>query len=142
MRRPSTVELMLLATVLLWALNLSVTKYILTEGFLPLSYATVRYGVAGLVFVVLTLAVERTLRIQRRHRRVLGLAAAILFLNQLCFIFSLDLATATTVGLVLGSTPIFAAIFGLILGTERPTRRARLLLRRSPGGRPRRRPRS
>ena len=123
MRRPSTVELMLLATVLLWALNLSVTKYILTEGFLPLSYATVRYGVAGLLFVVLTLAVERTLRIERRHAPVLGLAAGILFLNQLCFIFSLDLATATTVGLVLGSTPIFAAIFGLILGTERPSRR-------------------
>ena len=31
---------MLLATVLLWALNLSVTKYILTHGLLPLSYAT------------------------------------------------------------------------------------------------------
>jgi drug/metabolite transporter (DMT)-like permease len=123
MRRPSTVELMLLTTVLLWALNLSVTKYILTEGFLPLSYATVRYGVAGLLFVVLTLAVERTLRIQRRHAPVLGLAAGILFLNQLCFIFSLDLASASTVGLILGSTPIFAAIFGLVLGTERPTRR-------------------
>jgi drug/metabolite transporter (DMT)-like permease len=54
---------------------------------------------------------------------VLGLAAGILFLNQLCFIFSLDLATATTVGLVLGATPIFAAIFGLLRGTERPTQR-------------------
>jgi drug/metabolite transporter (DMT)-like permease len=114
---------MLLATVLLWALNLSVTKYILTHGFLPLSYATVRYGCAGILFIALTLAVERTLRIERRHVPVLGLAAAILFLNQLCFIFSLDLATATTVGLVLGATPIFAAIFGLMRGTERPTRR-------------------
>jgi drug/metabolite transporter (DMT)-like permease len=123
MRRPSTVELMLLTTVLLWALNLSVTKYILTEGFLPLSYATVRYGVAGLLFVVLTLAVERTLRVQRRHAPVLGLAAGILFLNQLCFIFSLDLASASTVGLILGSTPIFAAIFGLVLGTERASGR-------------------
>jgi drug/metabolite transporter (DMT)-like permease len=114
---------MLLATVLLWALNLSVTKYILTHGFAPLSYATVRYACAGLVFIALTLAVERTLRIERRHAPVLGLAAGILFLNQLCFIFSLDLATATTVGLVLGATPIFAAIFGLLRGTERPTQR-------------------
>jgi len=122
-RRPSTVELMLLAVVLLWALNLSVTKYILTHGFQPLSYATVRYGCAGLIFVALTLAVERTLRIERRDRPVLVLAGGILFLNQLCFVFSLDLATASTVGLVLGSTPIFAAIFGLIRGTERPTER-------------------
>ena len=44
MRRPTTVELMLSTTILLWALNLSVTKYILTHGFLPLPYATVRYG--------------------------------------------------------------------------------------------------
>jgi len=114
---------MLLAVVLLWALNLSVTKYILTHGFLPLSYATVRYGCAGIVFIALTLVVERTLRIERRHAPVLGLAAVILFFNQLCFVFSLDLATASTVGLVLGSTPIFAAIFGLIRGTERPTER-------------------
>jgi len=42
---------MLLATVLLWSLNLSVTKYILEHGFLPLSYATVRYGCAGAIFI-------------------------------------------------------------------------------------------
>ena len=58
---------MLLTTVLLWALNLSVTKYILTHGFLPLPYASVRYGLAGLIFVVLTLCAERTFRIERRH---------------------------------------------------------------------------
>lgn len=123
MRRPSTVELMLLTTVLLWALNLSVTKYILTHGFLPLSYATVRYGFAGLVFVALTLYAERTLRVERRHAPLLGLAAVILCLNQLSFIFALDLTTASTIGLVMGAIPIFAAIFGLVLGTERPTPR-------------------
>jgi len=122
-RRPSTVELMLLTTVLLWALNLSVTKYILTHGFLPLSYATVRYGFAGLIFVALTLYAERTLRVERRHAPLLGLAAVILCLNQLSFIFALDLTTASTIGLVMGAIPIFAAIFGLVLGTERPTPR-------------------
>lgn len=125
---------MLLTIVLLWALNLSVTKYILTHGFQPLSYATVRYGCAGLIFVALTLAVERTLRIERRDRLVLVLAGGILFLNQLCFVFSLDLATASTVGLVLGSTPIFAAIFGLVRGTERPSERFWLAAAISFGG--------
>ena len=67
MRRPTTVELMLLTTVLLWALNLSVTRYILTHGFQPLPYATVRYGLAALIFVGLTLFAERTLRVERRH---------------------------------------------------------------------------
>ena len=58
---------MLLTTVLLWALNLSVTKYILTHGLAPLPYASVRYGLAGAIFVALTLWVERTLRLERRH---------------------------------------------------------------------------
>jgi drug/metabolite transporter (DMT)-like permease len=122
-RRPSTVELMLLATILLWALNLSVTKYVLTHGFLPLSYATVRYAAAGLVFVGLTLYVERTLRVHRRHLPVLVLAAATLFLNQVAFVFALDVTTASTIGLVLGAIPIFAGLFGLALGTERPSSR-------------------
>jgi drug/metabolite transporter (DMT)-like permease len=123
MRRPTTVELMLLTTVLLWGLNLSVTKYILTHGLQPLPYTTVRYGLAGAIFVGLTLIAERTLRIERRHLPILGLAAVTLFLNQLSFVFAVDITTASTIGLVLGAIPIFAALFGLALGTERPTPR-------------------
>ena len=114
---------MLLGTVLLWALNLSVTKYILTHGFQPLSYATVRYGFAGLVFVGLTLYVERTLRVQRKDVPILALAAGVLFVNQIAFVYALDLATASTIGLLLGAIPIFTALFGLVLGTERPDAR-------------------
>ena len=123
MRRPSTVELMLLTTVLLWALNLSVTKYILTHGLGPLPYATVRYGLAALIFVALVIVAERTLRIERRHLPIVALAAVALWLNQLSFVFALDLTTASTIGLLLGVIPIFTALFGLLLGTERPSRR-------------------
>jgi drug/metabolite transporter (DMT)-like permease len=123
MRRPSTVELMLLTTVLLWALNLSVTKYILTHGLGPLPYATVRYGLAALIFVGLVIVAERTLRIERRHLPIVALAAVALWLNQLSFVFALDLTTASTIGLLLGVIPIFTALFGLLLGTERPSRR-------------------
>jgi len=123
MRRPSTVELMLLTTVLLWSLNLSVTKYILTHGFDPLPYASVRYGLAAAIFVALTLVAERTLRIERRHLPIVALAAACLWLNQLSFVFALDKTTASTIGLLLGAIPIFAALFGLLLGTERPSGR-------------------
>lgn len=123
MRRPTTVELMLLATILLWSLNLSVTKYLLTHGLAPLSYATVRYALAGLIFVALTLVAERTLHVERRHLPLIGLAVIALWLNQLAFVFALDRTTAATVGLVMGSIPVFAALFGLVLGTERLTRR-------------------
>ena len=114
---------MLLTTVLLWALNLSVTKYILTHGLGPLPYATVRYGLAALVFVTLTLLAERTLRIERRHLPLVALATVALWLNQLSFVISLDLTTASTIGLLLGAIPIFTALLGLVLGTEHPSRR-------------------
>ena len=47
---------MLLTTVVLWALNLSITKYILEEGVAPLAYASVRYALAGAIFLALTLS--------------------------------------------------------------------------------------
>jgi drug/metabolite transporter (DMT)-like permease len=122
-RRPTTVELMLLATILLWSLNLSVTKYILEHGLEPLSYATVRYALAGAIFVVLTLVAERSLRIERRHVVVLAFAAVTLWLNQLSFVYALDVTTASTIGLLLGAIPIFAALFGVALGRERLTAR-------------------
>jgi drug/metabolite transporter, DME family len=123
MRRPATVELMLLATVLLWALNLSVTKYILDEGLAPLAYATVRYGLASAIFVALALAVEGTLRIGRGHLPLVALAAFTLWVNQVCFVFALDLTAASTVGILLGAIPVFTGLFGLALGTERPSGR-------------------
>lgn len=114
---------MLLTTVVLWALNVSVTKYILEHGMAPLSYATFRYALAAGIFVALALFAERSLRIQRRHIPVLGLAAVVLWLNQLSFVLALDATTATTIGLLLGAIPIFTALLGLVLGRERLKRR-------------------
>jgi drug/metabolite transporter (DMT)-like permease len=122
-RRPTSVELMLLTTVVLWALNVSVTKYILEHGLAPLSYATVRYALAAVIFVALAVFAERSLRIQRRHVGVLALAAIVLWLNQLSFVLALDATTATTIGLLLGAIPIFTALLGLALGRERLKRR-------------------
>jgi drug/metabolite transporter (DMT)-like permease len=114
---------MLLTTILLWALNLSVTRYILTHGLLPLSYASVRYGLAAAIFVGLTLFAERALRVERRHLSLIGLAVVALWLNQMSFVFALERTTASTIGLLLGAIPIFAALLGLVLGTEHPSRR-------------------
>jgi len=114
---------MLLTTVLLWALNLSVTKFILDEGLAPLSYAAVRYGLAAGIFVALALAVEGTLRIARAHLWRVALAAVTLWVNQMCFVFALDLTAASTVGILLGAIPVFTGLWGLALGTERATGR-------------------
>lgn len=123
MRRPSTIELMLLATVALWALNLTVTRYILTHGFEPLAYASVRYGLATAIFVGIVLVGEGTLRISRADLPLAGLAALFIFLNQLAFVYALDRTSASTIALILGATPAFAALIGLVLGLEKLSRK-------------------
>jgi drug/metabolite transporter (DMT)-like permease len=117
------VHLMLLLTVVLWALNLTVTRYILQHGFQPLAYAVVRYGLASAIFVAIAVLAERTLRIARRDLGLVALAALALYLNQIAFVYALDSTSASTIALLLGATPIFAALIGLALGLERMSRR-------------------
>ena len=114
---------MLLAVVVLWSLNLTVTRYILTHGFSPLSYATVRYGAAALIFVGIALVAERSLRLRRRDLGLVALAVLCLWLNQLSFVYALERTSASTIGLIMGATPIFAALIGIGLGLERLSRR-------------------
>ena len=114
---------MLPTTVVLWALNITVTRYILTHGFEPLAYATVRYGCATLIFLAIALVAERTLRIRRSDLGLVVLAALCLWLNQLSFVFALEQTSASTIALILGATPIFAALIGLAFGLERLSRR-------------------
>jgi drug/metabolite transporter (DMT)-like permease len=123
MRRPLSLELMLLTTVVLWALNLTATRYILTHGFEPLAYATVRYGAAALIFLGIVVVAERTVRIRRRDFGLIALAVLCLWLNQLGFVYALEKTSASTIALILGATPIFAALIGLALGLERLSRR-------------------
>ncbi len=119
MRRPTAVEAMLLSTIGLWALNLTVSRTILTHGFLPLAYASVRYGLAALVFCGLALATERSLRVGGRDLLFVLAAAGTVWLNQVAFVYALTTTTASVLGLVLGATPIFAALMGYVLLAER-----------------------
>jgi drug/metabolite transporter (DMT)-like permease len=123
-RLARTTDLVLLATIAIWAFNVSVTRYVLTHGFRPLAYASIRYAAAAVLAAGYVLVVERSLAVHGR-RAVLLISAAALFLwaNQLCFVYSLKLASATTVSLIMGTTPIFAAAFASGVGLERPSRR-------------------
>ncbi len=108
---------MLLTTIVLWSLNLTVSRTILVHGLQPLAYGSVRYGLAALGFASLTLAVERSLAIARRHLPLVLAAAAVLYVNQIGFVYALDTSSASVLALILGATPIFAALAGVALGT-------------------------
>ena len=123
MRRPTPVEVMLLSAIALWSLNLTVTRYILTHGFRPLTYSTVRYVLAALVFIGIALVAERSLRIARRDLATVVAAAVALWVNQIGFVYALKTTSASVIALMLGATPIFAALLGLALGTEQLPRR-------------------
>lgn len=117
-RRGSVADAMLLTTVCLWALNFTASKYVLDHGFRPLTYSGIRYTLAALIFLAIVLPRERSLRIERRDLPLVGGAIVLLFLNQIGFVFAVDLTTATTVALLFGTLPIFTALIASIVGME------------------------
>ncbi|MDQ3824003.1 MAG: DMT family transporter, partial [Actinomycetota bacterium] len=121
MRRPGAVDLMLLATVLIWAFNVSVTRYVLTHGWQPLAYSAIRYSAAAVLFSAFTFRRERSFRVGGRRDVLLLVAAAAfgVWLNQIAFVYSVKLTNATTVALILGTIPIFTALVAFALGVER-----------------------
>ena len=124
MRRLRPVDVMLIATIVIWASNITVTKYILTHGFQPLAYGAIRYGAAAILAVVVAVVLEGTLRVSGRTSLALvGLASVFLLVNQVSFVYALKLGSATTVALILGMTPIFAAIISSLVGLEQLTGR-------------------
>jgi drug/metabolite transporter (DMT)-like permease len=105
---------MLLGAVVLWALNITVTKYVFEHGWLPLAYATIRYFVAIAIFWIYTWWREGSFRIARADWRYVGIAATAIFVNQLCFVYSLEFAKASTVSLLFGSCPMFVGLFTIL----------------------------
>jgi drug/metabolite transporter (DMT)-like permease len=111
---------MLLATVTLWALNFTVTKYVLSHGFQPIAYGCLRFGAAAAILSTVAYGRERSFEMRRRDLVSLGAAALIgIFLNQLTFVYAVKLTTATTVALLFGTLPVMAGLFALVLGIDR-----------------------
>lgn len=124
MRRPNTAEIMLLATVSIWALNFTVTRYAVTHGFQPLAYSALRFSAAAIVVSGITYGLERSYRFQRRHAVFLAGAAIVgIYVNSIGFMYAIDLTNASTVALIFGSLPIVTAIVAYAFGVERLHRR-------------------
>jgi drug/metabolite transporter (DMT)-like permease len=91
-RRISAAELMLLATVSIWALGFTVARYAVTNGFEPLAYSALRFASAAFVVSGIAYGLERSLTFRRRHGLLLAGAAFVgIYLNQIGFIYAIDL---------------------------------------------------
>ena len=70
-------DFLLLGTVLLWSFNFTAVKYAVTHGFSPLTYAPLRWAIAGTVFAAVAWRREGGLRVSRRDLVLLTLLAAV-----------------------------------------------------------------
>jgi drug/metabolite transporter (DMT)-like permease len=110
---------MLFGTVLLWALNVTVTKFMFEHAWRPLAYGTIRYFLAIVLFWIFTWWRERSFRVARGDVWLVVLAGLFIFTNQVGFVYAVKLASASTVALLLGATPVFMGLIAEVLKIER-----------------------
>jgi drug/metabolite transporter (DMT)-like permease len=123
-RRLTAAEVGLLVTIVIWSINFTLTKYVLSHGFQPLAYSAVRFTTAALLFAAITYALERSLRMSRRDvLLLLGAVVVGIWLNQIGFVYSLKYTTASTAALVFGTLPIFTMLMARWTGVERLSKR-------------------
>jgi drug/metabolite transporter (DMT)-like permease len=123
-RRIHATDLILLACVAVWGFNVAVTKYAFGHGFSPLSFAAPQFAIATLTFVAFALRRFGSLRLDRRDVLRLALWGGLVFSsNWIAFSWSVEFASAATVALLVGTMPLFAALFSQLLGIERLDRR-------------------
>ena len=118
MRRPTTVELMLLSAIGPVGAQPHLQP-LHPHPRVPAARVLDRpLRPASLVFAGIVLAAERSLRVSRHDIALVVAAASVLWLNQIGFVYSLKTTSASVIALIMGATPIFAAVIGLALGTE------------------------
>ncbi len=119
-----TAVLLMLLVVLIWGLNVTITKWTLAE-FSPLAFTGIRFLLASGLLMLVLYRREGSLRLPPgAFWPVVGLGLVGNSIYQLGFIFGLANTTATNSGLVLASMPAMVAGLGAMLRIEHLTRHA------------------
>ena len=116
------VEGFLLFVVSIWALNFSVVKYSLNE-IDPLSFNAFRFifAIAFIWIIVVVRGIK--IRIDRKDwAKLAGLALLGNLIYQLLFIFGLDLTFSANAAVMLGTIPVWTALFSHVFFEEKLTR--------------------
>ena len=121
--RFSTIDIMLIGMSFVWGINFSVVKTALTD-LSPLSFNSLRFGLASLFLLTMLWVLERDLSFRREDLGrlvLLGLIGNTIY--QLLFIHGIDRTTASNSSLILAIMPIFVALLSSVLGVERVGRK-------------------
>lgn len=104
----------LLAVVIVWSAQATILKFGL-RSVGPLGFTSLRFAIGGAVLLALGLATGERFRQRPPLRLLLPATVLGLVLNPLGFIIGVRLSTAVDVSVIMGLTPIAAAVLLLIL---------------------------
>lgn len=116
-------RLMLLSAVILWGWSFVATKILITYVS-PLEALGLRY-IIGIPVLVAIVAVRRqTLKVERRHIKLVALASLIITAHFLIQITGLQTTSATNTGWLISVTPLTIAVLSFLILKERITKAA------------------
>lgn len=114
-------DLLLLATIGFWAINLTVIKNVISGTLPPLSFTALRFALGSIILLPLLrglLPAERAVAGSDRWKIVgVGLIGNTFY--QLFFITGIANTTPTSAALILATPPIFIALIGALFKLER-----------------------
>jgi drug/metabolite transporter (DMT)-like permease len=121
--RAASADLLLLTAVTLWGLNYSIVKFGLSE-IAPLAFPVFRFGVGGIVLLVILRLREGSIGVRREDLPLLALVGLFgITLSQISFVFALTNTSASDTALLGASAPIMTALLAAAIGLERSGRR-------------------
>jgi drug/metabolite transporter (DMT)-like permease len=108
-----------LVTITFWALNVTIVKWTVGQ-WQPLAYSVDRFIIGTAVFAAYVYWREGSLRVERRDLPLFAIAAAVgIACNQAGFMYAERYTQATTISLLMATTPAFAAVTAWGMGHER-----------------------
>lgn len=130
----SRTDLTMIAVVLIWGANFSVTKIALQQ-IPPLAFAGLRFAVASVLLWAVLRAVEGPRKLPPGAlRKLIWLGVVGNSVYQLCFLVGLSITTAANASLIIATTPALVAAVGAALGIEHLRRVAAMGIALAIGG--------
>jgi drug/metabolite transporter (DMT)-like permease len=116
-------DLLLLATVCIWAVNFIVIKNVISGSLQPIAFTALRFIVASLVLLPLLRGLTPAERAVSRDDRwkIIGLGLIGNTLYQIFFITALANTLPTNAALILATPPVFIALIGALFKLEKLT---------------------
>jgi drug/metabolite transporter (DMT)-like permease len=116
-------DLLLLATVCIWAVNFIVTKNVISGALQPIAFTALRFALASIILLPLLRSLtpaERAVSGSDRWK-IIGLGLIGNTLYQIFFITALANTLPTNAALILATPPIFIALIGAVFNLEKLT---------------------